>query len=161
MKYVRPKLVAFFAIATAVLHFQTREAEACGQMFCGPTNVQIGIRIQAPVVPVPVPVPVAVPFQAPVMGGCEFQGGCGFPAYGANFQMSHGFGGGFAMGGFGAIRPAWYGPIGRYPKLFFRAPLRRGLGLPGFTPLRQFAFGRGAIRRQTRRAGLFGRCFSC
>lgn len=68
--------------------------------------------------------------------------------------MNHG--GGYAVGRFGAVRPAYYGPYGRYPKLAFHAPIRRSLGLPGFTPVRQFAFGRGAIRRQTRRAYLFG-----
>lgn len=80
-------------------------------------------------------------------------------AYGANFRA--GVGAGYAPGAFGAVRPAWYGPYGRYPKLYFRAPLRRALGLPGFTPVRQFLFGRGAIRRQTRRAAIFGRGFRC
>jgi hypothetical protein len=80
------------------------------------------------------------------------------PSAVANCQ--HDCGGGFyGPGRFGVVRPAWYGPYGRYPKLFFRAPLRRSLGLPGFTPVRQFLFGRGAIRRQNRRAFLFGRRF--
>jgi hypothetical protein len=80
-------------------------------------------------------------------------------AYGRNFRA--GVGAGYAPGAFGVVRPAWYGPYGRYPKLAFRAPLRRALGLPGFTPVRQFLFGRGAIRRQTRRAAIFGRRFCC
>ncbi len=160
MKNVRTNLFVLFAVAASAFHFQAGEAQACGQMFCG-TNVQIGIHIQSAPMPMPMPMPMPLPqpIPAPYMGGCQNQGGCGgFPAYGANFQMG---GHGFATGAFGAVRPAWYGPVGRYPKLFFRAPLRRGVGLPGFTPVRQFAFGRGAIRRQTRRAGLFGRCFSC
>lgn len=91
----------------------------------------------------------------------SFGGHAGFApwAYGGNFRA--GVGAGYAPGAFGVVRPAWYGPVGRYPKLAFRAPLRRSLGLPGFTPVRQFLFGRGAIRRQTRRAALFGRGFCC
>lgn len=73
---------------------------------------------------------------------------------------SHGCGGGFvAAGRFGVVRPAFFGPVGRFPKLGFRAPIRRSLGLPGFTPVRQFLFGRGFFRRQNRRAFLFGRRF--
>jgi hypothetical protein len=158
MKNVRANLVAFFAVVASVFHLQAREAQACGQMVCGP-SVQIGIQIRTQVASMPLPTPIPQPMPQPIaVGGCQFAGGCGFPAYGANFRMG---GHGFASGAFGAIRPAWFGPIGRFPKLFFRAPLRRGLGLPGFTPVRQFAFGRGAIRRQNRRAFLFGRCFSC
>ncbi len=72
----------------------------------------------------------------------------------------HGCGGGFvAAGRFGVVRPAFFGPVGRFPKLVFAAPIRRSLGLPGFTPVRQFLFGRGAFRRQNRRAFLFGRRF--
>lgn len=77
-------------------------------------------------------------------------------SYGGNFRA--GVGAGYAPGRFGVVRPAWYGPYGRYPKLGFRAPVRRLFGLPGFTPVRQFLFGRGAIRRANRR---FGRRFCC
>lgn len=59
---------------------------------------------------------------------------------------------GVGVGRFGAVRPAFFGPVGRFPKLGFRAPIRRAVGLPGFTPVRQFLFGRGSFRRQNRRA---------
>jgi hypothetical protein len=79
----------------------------------------------------------------PIALGCGSHGGCG--------------GGGFyGRGALGYARPAYYGPYGRYPKLAFRAPIRRALGLPGYTPIRQFLFGRGHIRRANRRAFLFG-----
>ena len=65
----------------------------------------------------------------------------------------------YAYGRLGVLRPAWYGPFGRYPKRWFAAPIRRAFGLPGFTPVRQFLFGRGAERRVNRRAFLFGRRF--
>lgn len=71
-------------------------------------------------------------------------------------------GGMVGVGRFGAVRPAWFGPAGRYPKLKFATPVRRALGMPGtVTPVRQFALGRGATRRINRRAALFGRCFRC
>ncbi|MBI4403407.1 MAG: hypothetical protein HY537_04560 [Deltaproteobacteria bacterium] len=84
---------------------------------------------------------------------CGSHGCIGYPGYGAYFQG--GWDGMYAPGAFGVMRPAWYGPIGRYPKRYFRAPLRRMFGLPGFTPVRQFLFGRGAERRACRRACLY------
>ena len=60
-------------------------------------------------------------------------GGCG------SFRMSF------------MARPMAYGAFGRYPLVGFRSPIRRSFGLPGFSPIRQFAFGRGRIRREMRR----------
>ena len=148
------KLSAFFALFAAVLG-ASPEALACFQ--CRPpVAVNVGVAV-APA-PRPVPVPAPAPMPAPCGGvGC----GPGFvtgPGYGAYRAFgTHGV----VPGAFGVPRDAWFGPVGRYPKLFFRAPIRRALGLPGFTPVRQFLFGRGAIRRQTRRAFLFGRGGCC
>ncbi len=125
-------------------------------------------------------------YQTPALAGCHrgFRGGCGG---GGGVLVGHagvggcggggcagggpvgvgpagcgggGCGGGFVgVGRFGAVRPAFFGPFGRFPLLGFAAPIRRSLGLPGFTPVRQFLFGRGSFRRQNRRAFLFGRSF--
>ncbi len=83
-------------------------------------------------------------------GGCGSHGGCA-PVYNTGCNRC---GGGHGPGFHG--RPVFYGRFGRYPLVGFRAPIRRSLGLPGFTPVRQFLFGRGHIRRVNRRAFLFG-----
>lgn len=48
-----------------------------------------------------------------------------------------------------------YPGVGRYPLQPFATPLRPWGGL---TPVRQFFVGRGMIRRQVRRAAIFGGC---
>lgn len=122
-----------FAAVVGALHVEMPQAQAgCGPMPCA-AHFHAGYHGVPPV-------------------GAFAPGYGAYRAYGPH---------GVARGAFGVARDAWYGPLGRYPKLAFAAPLRRGLGLPGFTPIRQFLFGRGAIRRQTRRAFLFGRCFRC
>lgn len=128
-----------FAILMAVFGaFAAKEAQACGQMGCGYyynqgfTGVNVNVGFSGALPP---PMVQPVPMGGPVVG-------------------THGV----APGAFGVMRPAWYGPIGRYPKLGFATPLRPW---GGFTPVRQFLFGRGAIRRQTRRAFLFGRRGCC
>lgn len=151
------KKVWLSVVMFASIFGSAQEANACGAA-CGVPNVQVQVApMVAPVAPVgPIAQPCG-PVGCGGGGGCAM-GGCGPRAYGPYFNFGpHGV----APGAFGVPRAAWYGPIGRYPKLFFAAPLRRAFGLPGFTPVRQFLFGRGAIRRQTRRAFIFGRGFCC
>ncbi len=153
------KLTSFAILAGLVGYFHagatTAKAEGCGNMGCGYYYNQGAAGV--PVTPVG-QAPVGQPL-APLGGNFGGPGGLAPWSYGGNFQA--GVGAHFAPGAFGAVRPAWQGPVGRFPKLGFRAPLRRSLGLPGFTPVRQFMFGRGAIRRQTRRSAIFGRCSRC
>lgn len=74
---------------------------------------------------------------------------------------SHGCNAPWAHFGPMAVNPAGrgYSGFGRYPLVPFFTPLRPWGGL---TPVRQFLFGRGRIRRMARRSFLFGcggRCF--
>lgn len=133
--------ISFAILMTLLGVFATNEAQACGNMGCGyyynqgyagGVNVNIGF---SGALPPPMGAPMAGPVPMGPIG-------------------THGM----APGAYGVMRPAWYGPVGRYPKLGFATPLRPW---GGFTPVRQFVFGRGAIRRQTRRAFLFGRCRRC
>ncbi len=133
--------IGFVIVMALAAIFTTNEAQACGAMGCAYYYNQ-GFSGALP---------------PPVNGG-GVQVGVGVGPGGVNVGVGVNPGHG-VVGGHGMVRPAYYG-AGRYPLVRFPAPIRRSMGLPGFTPVRQFLFGRGAIRRQSRRA-FFGRACCC